>query len=258
MATNVEVGTKLRGKFKGLPLNAIVTNISPDGIIDVSKILPTGKPSERIWERYDDLKLLLAEWQVWGTTKLEVKGGEGKMASNNSKPNGSKKPAKVAKPVKTKSPKPAAETKSVATAGQQVASKVEREKNSAVVSSSALSRASLNTAFQQIRRQGIMVWQNYKCCQLAASRAIAAHALAAVDEGKKINGVVFYTQRDQLDREAALGFHLSFGPIVCEKKTVGMPAKDLGNLIVEVLKKCGIRHKWSGDPADRILIEAGQ
>lgn len=116
----------------------------------------------------------------------------------------------------------------------------------------------LNAAFRTLRKKGLIARQNYKCCTSCAGAAIAYDIEQMLDKGKvreAIKGGVFYHKQAGEDRARRGQFYLSYGSIHTQKYgEVGLPTKEVGEMVVEALRDEGIPFEWDGSPNKCIYV----
>lgn len=88
----------------------------------------------------------------------------------------------------------------------------------------------LTKAFRELRKAGYFAKQNFTCCQTCA--------WAEVPDG--VEKVVFYHQQDNESKKQGEPFYLAWSGD--------------GHEIQRILKKNGVKTKWSGSEDKRILV----
>jgi hypothetical protein len=88
----------------------------------------------------------------------------------------------------------------------------------------------LTKAFRILRRNGYFARQNWKCCQNCGCYALP----------KDTTNYVFYHKQDAEDLDEHGSCFLAWG--------------GNGNLIVDVLQRCGIQTDWDGSDDSRIKV----
>lgn len=88
----------------------------------------------------------------------------------------------------------------------------------------------LTKAFRELRKVGYFAKQNFTCCQTCA--------WAEVPDG--VEKVVFYHNQDNETKKQGEPFHLAWSGD--------------GREIQRILKKNGVKTKWSGSEDKRILV----
>lgn len=116
----------------------------------------------------------------------------------------------------------------------------------------------LRNAFVALRKQGLIAYSNKYCCQSCAGAAVAHDVTKAIDEGadrESIRGFVGYHSQAGENKRGGLDFHLNYGSVETEKYgVIGLPAGDVGRLVVEALTKFKVAHEWDGSPDKSIRI----
>lgn len=120
----------------------------------------------------------------------------------------------------------------------------------------------LNLAFRKLRKMGFIAHQSFKCCNSCGGSAIAYDLIEHLDKGeKKPLGAIYYSRQEGLvrkegRREFASKLFLRFGSISTDKYgEVGLPTKEVGTQVVEVLESVGLSVNWDGDPERSIEID---
>lgn len=116
----------------------------------------------------------------------------------------------------------------------------------------------LNAAFSTMRQVGLLARQNYLCCQNCAGYAMSTEVTKLVDNGKKkeeIKGCVFYHSQDNESKKEGGNFYLSYGVMGTKKYgDIGLPNKDVGKLVCQILSIHTVPYKWDGKSGTRILV----
>ncbi len=126
----------------------------------------------------------------------------------------------------------------------------------------------LNTVFQQLRKDGFDARQNYKCCSGCASNAIAneyREKLKANPRFERKGFVFFHKQDGDLDnrfqfsdkpkyvmiRYSSVEVSDDAGKLI---KEIGLPTKEIGQLVVKKLRAEGLKTSWNGNPDIAIKV----
>jgi len=117
-------------------------------------------------------------------------------------------------------------------------------------------KVKLNNVFKRLREEGLFALQNHLCCRSCAGADIGTRASARAAKGRVIRGGVFYCRQDKEHMEESGEVYLNYGEISnseedfkCELST-----KEVGDLTARLLREEGLDYEWSGDVAERILV----
>lgn len=131
----------------------------------------------------------------------------------------------------------------------------------------------LNKAFKAMRKVGLLARQNYLCCGNCGGTALANRAEVVLDKAvdgatdydekalrlfgsrytSLIKGCVFFHEQDNEHRMRERKFMLRFGELNTSKYgTIGLPTKEVGELVCRILTECQIAYTWDGNP-DRCI-----
>lgn len=115
----------------------------------------------------------------------------------------------------------------------------------------------LTKAFKLFRRAGFVARKNYLCCQSCAGAALGTMVEAMpAEKRKKVKGVVYFHNQDAEFFRRSGTVYLAYGQIaISHNRVVGLPAIDVGNAIVEILKSVGLDYEWDGSDDTRILVK---
>lgn len=114
--------------------------------------------------------------------------------------------------------------------------------------------------FKMLRQQGFTARQRFMCCSGCAGSAIATEfgEKAKTNPSLDTKGFVFFHAQDVITAEDMRRYDhpsmmLRFSPIEYHDEngrtqTWGLPAKEIGDAVVEALKACNIAFEWNGDP----------
>jgi len=111
-------------------------------------------------------------------------------------------------------------------------------------------------AFKNLRKQGLIARANFLCCSNCAGSEIESYVSNLPEEkAKRIKGCVFWHKQDEDDIWRHGEMYLAYGSIDSSKHgEVGLPTKEVGELVVRALKEQGLSVEWDGDPHVRILV----
>lgn len=121
-----------------------------------------------------------------------------------------------------------------------------------------IDRDKLSVAFKEMRKNGLIARQNFKCCQSCAGYGLATEVEEAPAKKRaKIKGCVYYHAQDAADLHKGEDLYLAFGPLETEKHgTVGLPTVEVGRIAVACLTNAGLDVEWDGTERTRILVLA--
>jgi len=120
-------------------------------------------------------------------------------------------------------------------------------------------QTALTKAFNALRRQGFLAYQNCECCQSCAGYKLATMAVELQKAGKPPKGCVYFHAQDNADRLENRSFCLAFGGFeTTEFGRIGLEDAEVGRIVCEELTKAGVRFEWDGNPSYRIQVAAGQ
>lgn len=113
----------------------------------------------------------------------------------------------------------------------------------------------LHAAFDELEDRGILVRENYWCCQTCAFHGIEEEVADGREAGEEIRGYVYFHSQDT-DRAVEIGeLMLRFGGTTGEPGTLKSDAtKAIGEEVVAALEDEHLYARWSGSPADAILL----
>lgn len=116
-------------------------------------------------------------------------------------------------------------------------------------------RGNILKAFAHLRKKGIIARANFLCCQTCAGYDITQMAVKQVNEGKEVNGCVFWHAQDEQDWQRSGSMHLAYGDMNSgEHGKIGLETTEVGKIVVEALKKYNVPYEWNGSAGRRILV----
>ena len=119
-------------------------------------------------------------------------------------------------------------------------------------------KAKLNAAFREFRKCGFIARQNFQCCANCAGAALANEISDKLDAGwskSKFKGVVFYHRQDAAGIYEGGKFCLRFGDVHTVKHgDVGMSTLEVGRIVFGILRECGVKCEWDGNPDKCITV----
>ncbi len=121
-------------------------------------------------------------------------------------------------------------------------------------------KSKLTKAFRLMRKEGLIAYQNFLCCQSCASSEIVER-FEKMNETKrvKIKGVCFYHHQDEQNfRDSGRGY-LAFGsvsykdPVTGQEIETPLPVVEVGKLVTKCLTEAGLKVEWDESEHHRIL-----
>jgi hypothetical protein len=118
----------------------------------------------------------------------------------------------------------------------------------------------LTPLFKMLRQQGFTARQRFMCCSGCAGAAIATEFGEKVKTNPALDtkGFIFFHAQDVITEEEKRRYDhpsmmLRYSPIMHygeggRTQTWGLPAKEIGDAVVEALKACNIAYEWDGNP----------
>jgi hypothetical protein len=111
-------------------------------------------------------------------------------------------------------------------------------------------RSRLAAAFRSLRKQGVLAKANYECCGSCAGYALTNHATALVNAGtpkESIKGCVHWNRQRNAGIYKRGEVVLNYGPLESTTLgTIGLPAEEVGRMVVTALQAEGVRVEWDG------------
>jgi hypothetical protein len=109
--------------------------------------------------------------------------------------------------------------------------------------------------FAEMRKQGFIARANFRDCNTCAGYAIACDAEKMKEKGKEIKGIMFWHNQAEASFRQDGCLFIGYGNVKIEKfGTLGLPTNEVGNILVEALKKAGVIVEWDGSPDSKILV----
>lgn len=121
-------------------------------------------------------------------------------------------------------------------------------------------RKLLVKSFADLRRQGLIARTNFMCCQNCAGSAIAdSVSKVSKEKAAKVKGCVFWHHQDEEDIRLRGNLSLAYGDLDSNVHgKVGLTNEEVGKMVVETLKKRGLKVEWNGDVGTRIRVDLTQ
>ena len=121
-------------------------------------------------------------------------------------------------------------------------------------------RKLLVEAFADLRKQGLIARVNFMCCQGCAGYAIAdSVSKMPKEKAAKVKGCVFWHHQDEEDIRERGSLYLAYGDLnTTVHGKVGLMTEEIGKMVVETLKKWGLKVEWNGDGGERISVDLTQ
>jgi hypothetical protein len=119
-------------------------------------------------------------------------------------------------------------------------------------------RQKLTKAFSLLRKNKVIARQNFSCCGTCGSYEIS---VMGEEKGKKTGtypaGYVFYHRQDTdtLKRNGVV--YLRYGSFENRNNKLrkgSLSSKEVGELIVSVMKEVGLETEWDGDTGHCVLV----
>lgn len=116
-------------------------------------------------------------------------------------------------------------------------------------------RHAILKAFRELRKEGYLARANHLCCQNCAGYDLTEKAAKLVGEGKSVKGCVFWHNQDEQNWKETGSMHLAFGDMdSTEHGKIGLTTKEVGERVVEKLKKFNVPYEWDGKSGTRIRV----
>jgi Fe-S oxidoreductase len=107
----------------------------------------------------------------------------------------------------------------------------------------------LNAAFADLRKQGFLARQNFLCCSTCGLYDLGYRADELQAKDEYVAGIVFYHSQDNDDKVDGRKFYLTF-----LSAAVGMSTKKVGEAVVKILNRNGVKTEWNGKADRRIAV----
>ena len=118
------------------------------------------------------------------------------------------------------------------------------------------SRTDLTAAFKTLRGLNLIALQNFSCCSGCAGEALADRAVARVQRGKEVTGVVFYHRQDTADRDGGRVLFIRFGSIYTQEfGDIGVDSLTVGELAAAAFDEHGLEFEWTVEVGDCICLK---
>jgi len=116
-------------------------------------------------------------------------------------------------------------------------------------------RSNILKAFAYLRRKGIIARANFLCCQNCAGYDITQIAVKQINEGKEVNGCVFWHAQDEENWQRSGSMYLAFGNMDSgDIGKIGLETTEVGKMVVEALIKYNVPYEWDGGSGTRIKV----
>lgn len=117
-------------------------------------------------------------------------------------------------------------------------------------------RGNILKAFAYLRKKGIIARANFSCCQNCAGYDITQIAVKQINEGKEVNGCVFWHAQDEQNWQRTGSMFLGFGDMDSGELggKIGLETTEVGKRVVEALKKYNVPCEWNGSSEKRIKV----
>lgn len=147
-------------------------------------------------------------------------------------------------------------------------SKYDWESKWSATTTIAENKEKLNKAFKLLRKNYLVGRQDFRCCQSCAGSEIATDVEKMLDNGKRVDGWVFYHHQDT---EGALGLgsryrrtpsgelYLAFtGGDTAKYDKNGISTLEVGKIVAVALSQVGVPFEWNGSEDTRILVKLNE
>ena len=114
-----------------------------------------------------------------------------------------------------------------------------------------MNKDNLNAAFKALRRKKMIARQRFLCCSNCGWSQLHHYKVEGRTNEKASIAAVFYHQQDAECLREKKDFYLAFGSL--ELETIS--TREVGEIVVAVLKEYGVETEWDGDANTRIKIK---
>jgi hypothetical protein len=118
-------------------------------------------------------------------------------------------------------------------------------------------KAKLNEAFKLMRGEGLVARQSFTCCRSCAGcELVAIVGKMTPAKQQALKGAAFYTRQDAKGMSARrfAGVYIGFGPVETIAVDLGLPAVEVGRIVVRCLEAVGLPVEWSGSEHERVWV----
>lgn len=130
----------------------------------------------------------------------------------------------------------------------------------------AENKEKLNAAFKLLRKNYLVARQDFRCCQSCAGYEIATAVEKMLDNGKRVDGWVFYHNQDsegalsdRRGRRATGELYLAYTGGDTEKYPKnGIETVEVGKRVAVALAHVGLAFEWDGNSDTRILVKLNE
>lgn len=129
----------------------------------------------------------------------------------------------------------------------------------------AENKEKLNKVFKLLRKNFLIARQDFRCCQSCAGYEIATDVEKMLDNGKRVDGWVFYHHQDT---EGALEtrngrpsgeLYLAYSSGSTNKyENNGIETVAVGKIVAIALTEVGVPFEWDGNSDSRILVKLNE
>lgn len=110
-------------------------------------------------------------------------------------------------------------------------------------------------AFGKLRKEGYLARANHLCCQNCAGYDLTQKAVKLIEEGKEVKGCIFWHKQDEQRWKETGSMYIAFGNMDSDKHgKIGLSTKEVGERVVEELKKFNVPYEWDGSAGSRIKV----
>lgn len=108
----------------------------------------------------------------------------------------------------------------------------------------------LLNAFDEMREEHLITDLGTSDCNTCGGYVQTLHAVELDNLGVDVKGCVSFTGQD--DHEAP---NLRYGPLNSDEEgQIGLDAKEIGDIVANILDDHGISYEWNGDPSKTIRV----
>jgi hypothetical protein len=107
----------------------------------------------------------------------------------------------------------------------------------------------LDLAFRDLEKQGIVARQNYWCCSNCGHFNAGMEAWEKRSKTGRCLGYVFFHEQDT-ECAPSGSLMLCFGTV----EESGISEVELAGMVIDTLRRHGLKTEWSGDPQTRITV----
>lgn len=110
----------------------------------------------------------------------------------------------------------------------------------------------LNLVFEELNQRGVVARQDFACCNTCGFAEIWDEIEVVGRNGKVLTGFAFYHQQSTEYAYDYGRLGIGYGSTIVGDETL---TRDIGKVLVEVLKLHGFTPEWTGDPAKQVILK---